>query len=146
MTLIRKTALIVALFTIANIAFGYAIKRNWIDSAFDDFERKGADRRLEQISQAIGRELDVAGSMVFEYSSWGATYDYVVSGDPSYYEENLTLDVLAASDFNWIAILDTSARVVSGPIYDVPSRELITDPAIPQGQWDPSHPLLSGAE
>ena len=128
MTLIRKTALIVALFTIANIAFGYAIKRNWIDSAFDDFERRAADRRLQQITQAIALEIESVSAMVYEFSNWDATYEYVVSGDSSYHDENLTLDVLEHSDFNWIAILDTSARVVSGPIYDIPSRQLITAP------------------
>jgi diguanylate cyclase (GGDEF)-like protein/PAS domain S-box-containing protein len=143
MTLIRKTALIVAIFTVANIAFGYAIKRSWIDSTFDDFERRAADQRLQQITQAIGREIEDANAMVYEYSDWNATYEFVISGDPSYHDENLRLDVLTASRFDWIAMLNTSGRVVSGPIYDIASRQLITAPEIPQGQWDLSHPLLA---
>jgi sensor domain CHASE-containing protein len=144
-TLIRKTALIVALFTVANIAFGYAIKRNWIDSAFEDFEKRAANRRLQQIAEAIEREFEDVGAMVYEFSNWDATYDYVVSGDPAYHDENLTLDVLEHSDFDWITFLNTSGRVVSGPIYDIPARQLITAPEIPQDQWDPSHPLLTGS-
>jgi diguanylate cyclase (GGDEF)-like protein/PAS domain S-box-containing protein len=68
----------------------------------------------------------------------------VLSGDPEFYDENLSLDVMATSDLNWFVVTDTSGRVVSGPIHDVKTRELVTTPEIPQGQWDLSHPLLLG--
>jgi diguanylate cyclase (GGDEF)-like protein/PAS domain S-box-containing protein len=82
--------------------------------------------------------------MALEYGNWDATYEYVASGDSKYYDENLSPDVHADSNINWNIIVDLSGRVVSGPIYDIKTRQLITIPEIRQGQWDPSHPLLSG--
>ena len=144
MTLVHKTALVVSLFTIANIGFGFAIKLNWIDPAFDGFERKSAERSLTQVAEALDREIFHLDSMVYEYSNWDATYEYAVSGDLKYYNENLSFDALATSDVNWFIVVDGSGRVVSGPIYDVKTGELISYPEIPQGQWDLSHPLLTG--
>ena len=66
MTLIRKTALIVALFTIANIAFGYAVKRSWIDSAFDDFPINVVSEQVagEDVSSSAGYVQAIVSAMV----------------------------------------------------------------------------------
>jgi diguanylate cyclase (GGDEF)-like protein/PAS domain S-box-containing protein len=143
-TLVHKTALIVSLFTLANIGFGYAIKRNLIDPAFERFEQRSAEKSMLQVAEALEREIFHLDGLVFEYSSWDATYEYVVSGDPAYYDENFSLDVQADSTLNWVVVVDASGRVVSGPIHDIKTQQLITAPEIPQGQWDLSHPLLSG--
>lgn len=144
MTLVNKTALMVAVFTIANIGFGYAIKHNWIEPAFEGFELKSAERSLTQITQALEREINHLDSLLYEYSSWDATGDFVESRSKEYYEDNLAVDVLLTTDINWLIIVDNSGEVVSGPIYDIKSGELVSIAEIPQRQWDLSHPLLAG--
>jgi diguanylate cyclase (GGDEF)-like protein/PAS domain S-box-containing protein len=143
-TLVNKTALMVAVFTIANIGFGYAIKHNWIEPAFEGFELKSAERSLTQITQALEREINHLDSLLYEYSSWDATCDFVESRSKEYYEDNLAVDVLLTTDINWLIIVDNSGEVVSGPIYDIKSGELVSIAEIPQRQWDLSHPLLAG--
>ncbi|MBW2541287.1 MAG: EAL domain-containing protein [Deltaproteobacteria bacterium] len=146
MTLINKAALIVAAFTLANIGFGYAIKHNWIDPSFESFEQKSIQRNLTQIAQAVEREINHLESLVYEYSSWDATCDFVVTRSRAFFEDNLTIDVLHTSGINWLIIVDNSGEVVSGPIYDVMTGELVSLAEIPQGHWDLSHPLLAEGE
>lgn len=142
MTLVNKTALMVAVFTIANIGFGYAIKHNWIDPAFEGFELRAAERNLSQITQALERESHHLDSLVYEYSSWDATCDFVETRSQEYFEDNLTIEVLASSNINWVVIVDNLGQVVSGPVHDLKSGELLSIAEIPQQQWDLSHPLL----
>ena len=53
MTLVHKAALTVTLFAIANISFAYAIKHNWIDPTFEDFEQRLAEKSMMQVAEAI---------------------------------------------------------------------------------------------
>jgi diguanylate cyclase (GGDEF)-like protein/PAS domain S-box-containing protein len=99
---------------------------------------------MAQVAESLAREVFHLDGMALEYGNWDATYEYVASGDSKYYDENLSPDVHADSNINWNIIVDLSGRVVSGPIYDIKTRQLITTPEIRQGQWDLSHPLLSG--
>jgi diguanylate cyclase (GGDEF)-like protein/PAS domain S-box-containing protein len=144
MTLVNKTALMVALFTVANIGFGYAIKRNLIDPAFAGFEQRSAEKSLMRVTEALEREIVHLDKLVWEYASWDDTYEYVASRDPGYYKENLSVSVLGGSGFTWIMIVDASGQVVNGPIYDIETGQLVANPEIQQGRWDPSHPLLAG--
>jgi len=143
-TLVQKTALTVALFTIGNVGAGYAIKRNLIDPALEGLAQRSAEASMMQFAKVLEREFIHLESLAFEYSSWDATYEYVVSADPEHSDENLSPDVLAGAYFDWLSVVDVSGRSVSGPIRDTKTRQLITLPGILQGQWDPSHSLLSG--
>ena len=144
MTLVQKTALTVAIFTIGNIGFGYAIKRSLIDPALEGLAQRSAETSMTQIAKALEREIIHLEGLAFEYSSWDATYEYVVSGDPEHYDENLSPDVLVGAYFDWLGVVDISGRLVSGPIRDIETRQVTSIPEIPQGRWDLSHPLLSG--
>jgi diguanylate cyclase (GGDEF)-like protein/PAS domain S-box-containing protein len=97
-----------------------------------------------QVSEAIEREIVYLDTLAYDTASWDATYDYVVSGDPEYFDENLSMAALEDSKINFHIVVDTSGRVVSGPFHDIQTNQLITAPELPQGQWDLSHPLLSG--
>jgi diguanylate cyclase (GGDEF)-like protein/PAS domain S-box-containing protein len=143
-TLVQKAALTVVLFTVANIGFGLSVKHYLIDSTFEGFEQRSAEKLMLQVAEAIERESIYLDTLAYDTASWDATYDYVVSGNPEYYEENLSLDALDGSNINWHIVVNTSGRVVSGPFRDIKTRQLITTPEIPQGQWELSHPLLSG--
>jgi len=144
MTLVQKAAITVALFTVANLGFAYAVKRNWVDSAFEEFERRLAEKSMMQAVAAIEYSASRYDNLVVDYASWDATYDYVLSGNPDYYAENLAPGILKGLGFDWIAIVDQSGKVVSGPIRDVDTHELLEIPEIPQQRWELSHPLLSG--
>jgi diguanylate cyclase (GGDEF)-like protein/PAS domain S-box-containing protein len=144
MTLIQKAALIVTLFAVGNLGFAYTIKHNWIDPAFEGFQQRLAEKNMIQITEAIDYTAARFDSDAIDYAHWDATYDFAVSGNPAYYDENLSPGVLAGLGFDWLVIIDKSGKVVSGPIRNVETRELITIRELPQEQWDLSHPLLLG--
>ncbi|HXV37942.1 MAG TPA: EAL domain-containing protein [Myxococcota bacterium] len=144
MTLVRKAALLVALFTVANIGFGYAIKRNLIDRAIEGFEQRSADKSMSQVAEALEREYFHLDTLAREYGQWDATYDFMETHDPQYHEDNLSLDALAESNIDWSIAVDTAGNVVSGPIYDIKTRKLVAVPEVPQTRWPLTHPLLAG--
>jgi diguanylate cyclase (GGDEF)-like protein/PAS domain S-box-containing protein len=144
MTLVQKAALTVTLFAVANFGFAFAIKHNWIDPAFEGFEQRLAEKSMMQVAEAIEYTAAHFDNRALDYASWDATYEYVLSGDPDYYKENLGPGVLTDLGIDLLVVIDKSGRVVSGPIRDIETRELIAIPEIPQGQWDLSHPLLLG--
>ncbi len=144
MTLVQKAALVVALFTLGNIGFGYAIKRNRIDTAFEGFEQRSAERSMTQVSEALDREAFHLDGRAFEYGNWDDTYAYVITRDPKYFDDNLSPDALAQANIDWSIVVDASGRVISETIRDSKTRELVSTPDIPQQQWAPSHPLLAG--
>jgi len=144
-TLVHKTALTVALFTIANIGFGYAIKENWIDPAFEGFEARSAENTLGQVAEAIDREIEHLDKQVWDYATWNATYDYVLSGNPKYLDENFNAPSFKESGIDWALVVDNSGQIVGGRAARgaEPSRE-VENPAIPAKEWDASHPLRAG--
>jgi len=144
MTLVHKAALTVTLFAIANLSFAYAIKHSWIEPVFAGFEQRLADKSMTQVAEATAYTVSQIDDFALDYGSWDATYDYVISGDPGYYEENLGPGVLADLGFDWLAVIDKSGNVVSGQIRDVETLELIVAAEFPQRQWEPTHPLLLG--
>ena len=125
MTLVQKTALAVALITIGNIGAGYAIKQGLVDPALEGLARRSAQTSMAQATMAIEREITHLTGLAYEYSSWDATFEYVVSGDPEHYDENLSPEVLAGAYFDWLGVVDVSGRVVSGPIRDTQTGRLV---------------------
>jgi diguanylate cyclase (GGDEF)-like protein/PAS domain S-box-containing protein len=144
MTLIHKAAITAIFFAIANLGFAYAIKLNWIDPAFEAFEQRLAEKSTMQAAGAIEYTATRFDNLALDYASWDATYEYVLTGNPDYYEENLGPGVLTELGIDWLVVVDRFGKVVSGPIRDIDTQELLEIPEIPQGQWDLSHPLLSG--
>ena len=144
MTLVHKAAMTVTIFAIANLSFAYAIKHSWIEPVFAGFEQRLAEKSMKQVAEAIAYTARQIDDRALDYASWDATYEYVLSGDPEYYEQNLGPGVLTDLGLDWLVIVDKSGKVVSGPIRDIETRELIVVSEFPQGQWEPTHPLLLG--
>jgi sensor domain CHASE-containing protein len=144
MTLVQKAALTVTLFAVANLGFAFSIKHNWIDPAFEGFEQRLAEKSMLQATEAIEYTVAQLDNRAHDYASWDSTYEYALSGDPDYYEENLSRGVLTDLGIDWLAIVDKFGRVVSGPIRNVDTYEVIAIPEIPNEQWELTHPLLLG--
>jgi len=132
------------MFAIANLGFAYAIKDYWIDPAFEDFEQRLAEKSMTQIAQAIEYTATQLDNRALDYASWDSTYEYALSGNPDYYEENLSRGVLTDLGINWLAVVDKFGSVVSGPIRDVDTYEPIAILEFPGEQWELTHPLLLG--
>jgi len=143
-TLSQKTALIVALFVMANVAIGYSIHRSVVAPEFSDLEQREVEKNVKRALEAIQREAFLVDAHALEYASWDETYESVNSRDSNHFESNFDPVVLKASVLDWAFAVDLSGEVISGPIRDVRSGELLEIAELPQKQWSKSHPLLLG--
>jgi diguanylate cyclase (GGDEF)-like protein/PAS domain S-box-containing protein len=144
LTLAQKTALIVALFAMANVAIGYSIHRNVVAPEFADLEWREAEKNMDRALDAIERESLFLDVLAQDTASWDATYDFVASGSPDFFELNLSPGALKTTVLNWVIVVNLDGDVLSGPITDIQSGELLEIDELPQGKWSTSHPLLQG--
>jgi diguanylate cyclase (GGDEF)-like protein/PAS domain S-box-containing protein len=143
-TLSQKTALIVALFATANVAIGYSIHRSVVAPEFAELEEREVEKNVKRASEAVQREAFLLDALAEDTASWDATYEFAESHDPDFYNENLSRDALGTSVIDWVIVVDASGVVLSGPIRDVQSGELLEIAELPREQWEDSHPLLLG--
>jgi len=143
-TLSQKVALIVALFATANVAIGYSIHSKVVAPAFFDLEQREVQKNLRRAAEAIQREAFLLDVLTQDLASWDSCYDFVETRNPVFYESNIDPAALRTTVIDWVVVLNTSGQVISGPILDVQSGEVLNVREFPQGQWEKSHPLLRG--
>ncbi len=144
MTLAQKTALIVVLFAMANVAIGYSIHRNVVAPEFSDLEQREVEKNMTRALEAIQREASFLDVLAHDTASWDATYEFAISRDMKFYEQNLSAGALQMTVLDWAAIIDVSGDVISGPIRDTQSGQLLDVAELPQQHWSDSHPLRRG--
>jgi diguanylate cyclase (GGDEF)-like protein/PAS domain S-box-containing protein len=144
LTLAQKTALIVSLFAIANVGIAYSIHRNVVAPEFADLEQREVEKDMTRALEAIRREAVFLDVLAHDTASWDATYDFTKSGDPDFYELNLSPGALKTTGLNWVVVVDSTGAVLSGPIRDIQSGDLLEIAELPPVQWSESHPLLLG--
>ena len=123
MTLAQKTALIVALFAMANVGIAYSIHRNVVAPEFADLEQQEVEKNMKRALVAIQREAFVLDVLAQDTASWDATYDFVESRDPYFYEMNLSPGALKTTVIDWAVAVDLAGRVLSGPVLDIQTGE-----------------------
>jgi len=144
LTLAQKTALIVALFAMANVGIAYSIHRNVVAPEFAVLEQQEVEKNMKRALLAIQREAFVLDVLAQDTASWDAAYDFVESRDPYFYEMNLSPGALKTTVIDWAVVVDLAGRVLSGPVLDIQTGNPLGIAEIPQEQWSESHPLLLG--
>ena len=144
LTLSQKTALIVALFAMANVAIAYSIHRNVVAPEFADLEQREVEKNMTRALEAIQREALFLDVLAHDTASWDATYEFTKSRSADFYDSNLSPGALKTTVLNWLIVVDASGEVLSGPIRDIQTGELLEIEEFPQEQWSESHPLLLG--
>ncbi len=144
MTLSQKTALIVALFATANVAIGYSIHRSVVAPEFADLEQREVEKNVTRAFEAIQREAKFIDVLAHDTASWDATYNFVESRDIEFYDSNLSPGALKTTVLDLVIVVTLDGEVISGPIRDIHSGELLDIEELPNDRWSPSHPLLLG--
>jgi diguanylate cyclase (GGDEF)-like protein/PAS domain S-box-containing protein len=144
LTLAQKTALIVALFAMANVGIAYSIHRNVVAPEFADLELQEVEKNMKRALLALRREAFVLDVLAQDTASWDATYDFVESRDPHFYEMNLSPGALKTTVIDWAVAVDLAGNVLSGSVLDIQTGRPLSVAEIPQEQWSESHPLLLG--
>jgi diguanylate cyclase (GGDEF)-like protein/PAS domain S-box-containing protein len=143
-TLLQKTALIVALFVAANVAIGYSINRSVVAPEFSDLEQREAEKNVKRASEAIQREAYMLDVLAAETASWDSTYEFMESRAPDFYAANLSPAALKTTVLDWLIVVDSSGEVITDTARDIQSGELLEIAELPREKWNESHPLLRG--
>jgi diguanylate cyclase (GGDEF)-like protein/PAS domain S-box-containing protein len=143
-TLSQKTALIVVLFATANVAIGYSIHRSVVAPEFSDLEQREVEKNVKRAFEAIQREAYLLDVLAHDIGSWDDTYEFAKSRSPAFFESNLSAESLKTTVLDWLIAVTPNGEVISGPIRDIQSGELLEIEEMPHEQWSESHPLLLG--
>lgn len=82
MSLKHKTALMVLIFTVANVAIGFGIHQALVAPEFAALERSEAAKDMARVERAFQREIAHLEDLVRDWSYWDDSYEFVESGDP----------------------------------------------------------------
>jgi len=139
-----KTALLVFSLAIANVAIGYAIHRRVVAPEFVELENNEAEQVARKISEDIRHEAARIDVHTDNWATWDDSYEFGLGANPQYMKKNIEPALSSTLDLDWIIVLNREGKVISGPVQDSKTGELLNVPELPDGQWDPSHPLLIG--
>jgi len=143
-TLSQKTVLIVALFATANVVTGYSIHRSVVAPEFAELEQREVEKNVNRVREAIQREAQFLDVIAFDSGSWDSTYDFMESRDPEYFVKNFGPGVLEATVADWVVVVRSDGEVISDPIRDINTGQLLEIAEFPQDRWSLSNPLLLG--
>jgi len=146
LSLRHKTALLVLIFTIANVSVGFGIHRALVAPEFAALEQSEAAKNMARVEQAIQREISHLEEFAEDWASWDETYAFVASGDPGYVKRNLGLDTLASIGIDGVLVLDLDARMVASAVFDPVDQTPLVVPELSEDAFDPSHVLLSNED
>lgn len=106
--------------------------RNVISRSFSELETDQGNRSQDQALHALAADLNQLAISTHDYAHWDYSYEYVRTRDPKFVDSNLTPEVLANMDVDWLWMLDADGREVlslqAAP--DDVSDSIATDPLI----------------
>jgi len=108
LTLAQKTALIVALFAMANVAIAYSIHRNVVAPEFAELEQREVEKNMKRALDAIEREASFLDVLAHDTASWDATYEFAESRSEDFYQMNLSPGALKTTVLNWVVVVHSS--------------------------------------
>ncbi|NMC50525.1 MAG: hypothetical protein GYA47_14035, partial [Desulfovibrio sp.] len=135
---LRKTTLCIILGTFtALFTMLYAITQYNILSSFSVLEKHQVLEDVGRAENALKGELRGLETTSTDWSAWDATYDFIQTLDPTYVEENLSVQSLDNLRLDMILYYDEEGRLVTGKVRD---REWIAvdaaSPATPRISLD----------
>ncbi|HXV37779.1 MAG TPA: CHASE4 domain-containing protein, partial [Myxococcota bacterium] len=139
MSLAQKTALIVVLYAIANVAIGYSIHRNVVAPEFADLEQREVAKNMQRAFEAIQREAAFLDVLAHDVASWDATYEFAETHDREFYALNLSPAALKTSALDWAIAVDAAGELISGPIRDIRTGEKLAIDELSARSWSRAH-------
>jgi signal transduction histidine kinase len=126
---IKLLLLISGLFLILSLA-GFTAHQLVILPSFQALEQDEARRNMEQVAQAIQRELDHLGISTTDWASWDDTYAFIQDRNPAYVESNLGPTVLENMRGNLLYLFNRQGELVWGASYDLRSKTFVDMPGL----------------
>lgn len=123
MNLSRKL-LIIVFIVISIVCFlNYLFLSSLILTEFKTLESKNVDKNLALANNAISTELNSISFVLTDYAEWNETYSYMQGINPDYPGSELTEDILAGIEMNFVALVANSGSLDYVKGYDLEDEE-----------------------
>ncbi len=104
-----------ALYALVIAAIGcgaYFLNSALVDRGFRSVERDAVRAQLARADAVLGLRLDALYHTAGDWATWDATYDYMLTRDPAFEQENLFQDSLATLGVTFMLFVDTQGSAV----------------------------------
>ncbi|MCP4150123.1 MAG: diguanylate cyclase [bacterium] len=119
------------------------IQRAIMFPRFKTLEYSEARKDLKRCVHAMEREIHHLDSLLYDWSAWDDTCEFVRDRTPKYINANLSSATFTNSNINTICIIDTNGKVVWGRLYDKDKKNYITIDTIPFSPLSGFSPILN---
>jgi signal transduction histidine kinase len=123
MTLRRKALLISAVIFVMAIALFFAVSQMIIMRSFSRLERREMHQHMDRIVRALQEEIAALDTLLYDWSGWDDTYEYVVDHNQGYADANLADETWFVLETNIVMFVDNDGKVVFGRELDLVNRE-----------------------
>lgn len=140
--IILTISVLFALFALVS----YMIQNQILYPEFMEYEEEIAKDDISRVIEAIENEKGHLEKLCIDWSSWDATYEFVLSKDNSYTEGNLDASTFENSELNLIHFIDVNNKKVFSSAYDYVEKKEITIVDFTKENWDSNHFLIPKIE
>lgn len=113
MKLRAKTSLLVVGTFAALIAALYFVLSSTFIRSFDELERTQATEAVERLRNVLRENLNSLVSFNADWAQWNDTMDYILGKKPDYAPANLTQEMLANGDIEFVVYTDRDCKIVT---------------------------------
>ena len=113
MSLKRKIHIVLTAVLTSYVVLSYGIFGAVLIPAFEDLERKQAQRNLHRVENAIEGELEDLAIQGADWADWDETYSFVRGANPSFHK-HLRAEILTRTDIDLMLLFDRESALAGG--------------------------------
>lgn len=129
MTVRMKALLTIGLTMIVLVGILYAVSQYILLGSFDELEDKNTRQNIERAVNSYNDHLADLDTILFDWSSWDDTYEFVEDLNADYIDSNLVDTSFTGIPLNLIVYLNSSGEMVYSKAFDLEEEEEIPLPS-----------------
>lgn len=131
----------ILLFMFSMVITRVILMQNVLLNSFIRLENQQTMSEVKAVLGGLDTEVARINSVAGDWAPWDATYDFMISRDPAYIEENLSASSIANLRINLFVLVDNSGQIVYSTGFDLETQQTSSIPAHFQAYLD-AHPQL----
>jgi len=120
-----KIGLIVFVVFAIVIGLGITAQKYIVSPGFEEIEKWFIRNEISWINDLINRESGRIADLCKDWAKWDDTYEYVMSQDEGYLNDNFSADTLSNNHLNFAAIVDLEGNIIVARGCDLESETLV---------------------
>lgn len=146
MNLRLKTLLLVSFPLMGLIALLYYSLSFVLIRSYERLENQDTERNVQRVQEVLAGDLAELNRVVEDYAFWDDTYAFIVDRNQNYINSNLTSDIFASTQANFIVYINAQGEIIFSEGYDLEAEEPIPIPLSLIEQFQPDSPLRQVSE